>query len=96
MRSEGFLLSPERVEAEARRTQDELGGRNLDIVVHSHGQVASHVHAAVVLLLVCVVHGVVERFGDHRVDLLAAAPAGVIDDEQLLLAIRQRQDVLSL
>lgn len=48
------------------------------------------------VLLVCVVHGVVESFGDHRVDLLATAPAGVIDDQQLLLAVRQGQDVLSL
>ena len=48
-------------------------------MVHSHGQVAPHIHAAVVVLLVHVVHGVVEGFGDHRVDLPATAPAGVID-----------------
>lgn len=65
-------------------------------MIHSHGQVASHVHTAVGVLLVCIVHGVVEGFGDHRVDLLATAPAGVVDDEQLLLAVRQGQDVLSL
>ena len=96
MRWEGNLLSPEGVEAQARRTQDELGSCNLDVVIHSNGQVASHVHTAVGMLHVCIVHGVVESFGDHRVDLFATAPAGVVDDEQLLLAVRQGQDVLSL